>query len=253
MADLDDATVDDVRGWIAAAERVTVLTGAGISTDSGIPDFRGPNGVWTKDPAAEKAATIQHYLADPDVRRRAWQTRLASPAWAARPNAGHVAIVDIERAGRLQAVVTQNVDGLHQVAGNDADRVVEVHGTIWFSRCWECRDRRPMADTLARVCDAEADPACLVCGGILKSDTISFGQNLEPDVIERAIDVSADCDLMLAVGSTLSVYPAANCVPVAKSKGATVVIVNGQPTAMDDLADEVLQGSISTVLDAIVS
>jgi len=252
MADLDDATVDDVRGWIAAAERVTVLTGAGISTDSGIPDFRGPNGVWTKDPAAEKAATIQHYLADPDVRRRAWQTRLASPAWAARPNAGHVAIVDIERAGRLQAVVTQNVDGLHQVAGNDADRVVEVHGTIWFSRCWECRDRRPMADTLARVCDAEADPACLVCGGILKSDTISFGQSLVPAVIDRALQASASCDLLLAVGSTLSVYPAANCVPTAAAAGARVVIVNAGATEMDTRADAVLRGQISELLPALV-
>ena len=252
MAELDDATVDDVRGWIAAAERVTVLTGAGISTDSGIPDFRGPNGVWTKDPEAEKAATIQHYLADPDVRRRAWQTRLASPAWAARPNAGHVAIVDIERAGRLQAVVTQNVDGLHQVAGNDADRVVEVHGTIWFSRCWECRDRRPMADTLARVRDGEADPTCLVCGGILKSDTISFGQSLVPAVIDLALQASASCDLLLAVGSTLSVYPAANCVPTAAAAGARVVIVNAGATEMDTRADAVLRGQISELLPALV-
>ncbi|MBA3606263.1 MAG: NAD-dependent deacetylase [Actinomycetota bacterium] len=251
MADQHD-TVAAVRDWLATAERVTVLTGAGISTDSGIPDFRGPNGVWTKDPAAEKAATIQHYLADADVRRRAWQTRLASPAWAARPNAGHLAIVDIERAGRLQAVVTQNVDGLHQVAGNDSAHVVEVHGTIWFSRCWECQDRRPMAETLQRVRDGEEDPPCLVCGGILKSDTISFGQSLVPDVIDRALRVSASCDVLLAVGSTLSVYPAANCVPEAAAAGARVVIVNASATDMDRHADAVLRGQISELLPAIV-
>jgi len=244
--------VEQVREWIAAADRVTVLTGAGISTDSGIPDFRGPQGVWTKDPSAERAATIQHYLADPDVRRRAWQTRLASPAWSASPNVGHLAIVELERSGRLRAIVTQNVDGLHQVAGNDPERVVEVHGTIWFSRCWECSDRRPMEETLRRVRDGEEDPPCSVCGGILKSDTISFGQSLVPAVIEAALCVSSECDVLLAVGSTLSVYPAANCVPTAAASGARVVILNASPTDMDRRADAVLRGQISDVLPAIV-
>ena len=174
------------RPWVQA-ERIVVLTGAGISTDSGIPDFRGPNGVWTKNPEAEKLATIEHYLADPDVRRRAWRSRLDNPAWTATPNAGHLAIVELQRQGRLAAVVTQNVDGLHQKAGVDPDRVVEVHGTIWFTRCWNCQDRRPMADTIARLDAGETDPPCLVCGGILKSDTISFGQNLVPEVIDRAM------------------------------------------------------------------
>lgn len=244
--------VDTVRAWVGEAERITVLTGAGISTDSGIPDFRGPQGVWTKDPSAEKAATIEHYLADPDVRRRAWQTRLSTPAWRAEPNTGHRAIVELQRQGKLHAVVTQNIDGLHQKAGTDIELVVEVHGTIWFSRCWDCRDRKPMAETLDRVRAGEDDPACARCGGILKSDTISFGQALVPEVIDRALRVSEECDLLLAVGSTLSVYPAANCVPRAKSAGARVVIVNAGPTDMDRLADAVLRGQIGELLPKIV-
>lgn len=239
-------------GWIADARRVTVLTGAGISTDSGIPDFRGPNGIWTKNPAAEKASTLQHYLADPEIRKVAWQNRLDMPAWTAEPNTGHLALVELERRGVLHALVTQNIDGLHQKAGHDPDRVIEVHGTVWFTRCWDCDDRRPMAETLERLRSGEEDPPCRVCGGILKSDTISFGQALVPEVIDRALRVSEDCDVMLAVGSTLSVYPAANCVPRAKMAGARVIIVNGDETAMDHYADVVVNGSISDVLPRIV-
>ncbi len=248
-ADLVVAAREAVRG----AERIVVLTGAGISTDSGIPDFRGPNGIWTKNPGAEKASNIQHYLADPDVRRAAWQSRLDMGAWTAEPNDGHRAIVELETSERLLAVVTQNIDGLHQKAGNDPDRVIEVHGTVWFSRCWDCNDRRPMAETLDRVRAGEADPPCLVCGGIVKSDTISFGQNLIPEVIDRAMRVSEECDLMLAVGSTLSVYPAANCVPIARTAGASVIIVNGDATAMDHHADWLLTGQIGEILPAIVA
>jgi NAD-dependent deacetylase len=243
----------EATGWVRGARRIVVLTGAGISTDSGIPDFRGPNGVWTKNPAAEKMATIQHYLADPDVRRASWRSRNENPAFQATPNVGHEAIVRLAVSGRLHAVVTQNVDGLHQKAGLADDQVIEVHGTIWWTRCWECQDRRPMADTLARVDAGEDDPPCLVCGGILKSDTISFGQALVPDVIDRALRVSQECDLMLAIGSTLSVYPAANCVPRALAAGARVVIVNGGPTEMDHLADAVLHGPIGDIVPALVA
>jgi NAD-dependent deacetylase len=248
-----DGEVGVVAEWVAAAERIVVLTGAGISTDSGIPDFRGPNGVWTKNPAAEKMATIQHYLADPDVRRQAWRSRNENPAFRAAPNEGHLAVVELARRGQLHAVVTQNVDGLHQKAGLAEELVVEVHGTIWWTRCWECQDRRPMAETLARVDAGEEDPACEVCGGILKSDTISFGQALVPEVIDRAMQVSEEADLLLAVGSTLSVYPAAYCVPRAKQSGARVVIVNGGPTEMDAVADSVLQGPIGTILPRLVT
>lgn len=244
-------SVDTVRAWVAAADRITVLTGAGISTDSGIPDFRGPNGLWTKNPAAEKASDIRYYLSDPEVRRAAWQQRLVTPAWTAEPNDGHRALVTLEQRGLLHALVTQNIDELHQRAGNDPDRVVEVHGTVWWTRCWDCGDRRPMPEALDRVRAGEADPPCRVCGGILKSDTISFGQSLIPEVIDRAMRASEECDLFLAIGSTLSVFPAAHCVPLAKQAGARVVIVNGEPTAMDDVADVVLRGPIGELLPAI--
>jgi NAD-dependent deacetylase len=247
------AGMEGARELVAAAERVVVLTGAGISTDSGIPDFRGPNGVWTKNPAAEKASNIQHYLADPEVRRAAWQNRLHTPAWTAEPNAGHEAIVQLENQRRLHALVTQNIDGLHQKAGNDPDKVVEVHGTVWFTRCWDCADRRPMEQALDRVRAGDPEPACLECNGILKSDTISFGQALVPEVIDRALRVSDECDVLLAVGSTLSVFPAANCVPRAKTAGAHVIIVNGDETAMDRYADHLLMGPISEILPALVS
>lgn len=248
MTDLDTA-----RAWLAEARRVTVLTGAGISTDSGIPDFRGPNGLWTKNPAAEKASTLQHYLADPELRKVAWQNRLTTPAWTAEPNTGHLALVELERRDRLHAVVTQNIDGLHQRAGHEPDRVIEVHGTVWFTRCWDCTDRRTMAETLDRVRAGEDDPPCLVCGGILKSDTISFGQALVPEVIDRALRVSEECDVLLAVGSTLSVFPAANCVPRAKAAGARIVIVNGDETAMDRYADALLLGRIADILPPLIA
>jgi NAD-dependent deacetylase len=253
---VETETTDELasaRAAIATAERLVVLTGAGISTDSGIPDFRGPNGVWTRNPAAEKASNIQHYLRDPEVRRVAWQTRVDGRLFAAEPNRGHRAIVELQHQGKLNAVVTQNVDGLHQRAGTDADKVIEVHGTAHWTRCWECGDRRPMTETLTRVRAGEDDPPCLVCGGILKSDTISFGQALVPEVIDRAFEVSKQCDLILAVGSTLSVYPAASCVPVARGAGATVVIVNAEPTEMDHLADHLLRGQIGEILPAIIA
>jgi NAD-dependent deacetylase len=249
----DDQEIAAAAEAVAASDRVVVLTGAGISTDSGIPDFRGPNGVWTRNPAAEKASNIEYYLGDPEVRRAAWLNRLDNPMWTAEPNSGHAAIVELERRRKLHALVTQNIDELHQRAGTDPDKVIEVHGTARWTRCWTCGDRRPMRETLDRVRAGEADPPCLVCGGILKSDTISFGQALVPEVIDRAFQVSEECDLMLAVGSTLSVYPAASCVPIARGAGATVVIVNAEPTAMDELADHALRGGIADILPALVA
>ena len=245
-------TLEQARGWLATARRVVVLTGAGISTDSGLRDFRGPEGVWTKDPAAEKASHISHYLSDPAVRERAWRTRAESPTWTAEPNAGHRALVDLERSGRLDTLITQNVDGLHQQAGSDPAIVVEVHGTMREFACLDCGDRGPMQVVLDRVRAGEADPPCRACGGILKSATISFGQSLVVDDLDRAGQAAGACDLLLAVGSTLAVYPVADVVPLAVSRGARVVIVNGSPTAMDDLADAVITGSISEVLPALV-
>src|SRR5215831_10957804 len=224
---------DTAHAWIDAARRIVVLTGAGISTDSGIPDFRGPQGVWTKNPQAEKMATLQHYVADPDVRKRSWQDRLASPAWHAKPNVGHQALVALERRGKLDSLITQNIDGLHQLAGSSPDRVVEIHGTMREVVCMMCGERAAMERALARVRAGETDPACRTCGGILKSATISFGQQLVPTDVVRAEQAARRCDLMLAVGSTLSVFPAAGVVPVARDAGARVIIVNAQPTQMD--------------------
>jgi len=243
--------VEAARTWIAQAARVVVLTGAGISTDSGIPDFRGPQGVWTKNPQAEAQATLQNYLASAQVREAAWRARLGHRAWTAGPNRGHLALVALERRGQLHALITQNVDELHQMAGHAPERVIEVHGTVRRAMCWNCGRRLPMAAVLERVRAGEADPHCEDCGGILKSDTISFGQALVPAVIDRAMTVAREADLLLAVGSTLQVYPVAGVVPLAKEAGARVVIVNDQPTAMDDLADALLRAPIGEVLPAI--
>ena len=240
-----------VRGWIDAATRIVALTGAGISTESGIPDFRGPQGVWTKNPKAERLSNIQHYMSDPEVRRLAWQSRLDHPAWRATPNAGHRALVDLERRGLLHALVTQNIDGLHQQAGHAADMVIEVHGTMRDVMCMSCGWRGPMGPVMDRIRAGEEDPDCERCGGILKSATISFGQSLDPTVISRAMRAAERADLLLAIGTSLQVYPVAGAVPLAKTAGARVVIVNAQPTPFDDIADAVLRDPIGEVLPAL--
>ena len=240
-----------VRGWIDAATRIVALTGAGISTESGIPDFRGPRGVWTKNPKAERLSNIQHYMSDPEVRRLAWQSRLDHPAWRATPNAGHRALVDLERRGLLHALVTQNIDGLHQQAGHAADMVIEVHGTMRDVMCMACGWRGPMGPVMDRVRAGEEDPDCEQCGGILKSATISFGQSLDPTVISRAMRAAERADLLLAIGTSLQVYPVAGAVPIAKAAGARVVIVNAEPTPFDEIADAVLREPIGRILPAL--
>jgi NAD-dependent protein deacetylase/lipoamidase len=240
-----------VSSWLAEARRVVALTGAGISTESGIPDFRGPQGVWTKNPLAEKLSNIHDYMSDPEVRKAAWKARLDHPGWRAAPNAGHCALADLERRGRLHALITQNIDGLHQRAGNSADKVIEVHGTMRDVICMSCSWRGPMQETLDRVRAGEDDPPCLRCGGILKSATISFGQPLVSSVINRAFRMAAEADVLLAIGSSLQVYPIAAVVPEAKQRGARVVIVNAEPTPFDDLADAVFSEAIGAILPAI--
>ncbi|MGH8893635.1 MAG: SIR2 family NAD-dependent protein deacylase [Actinomycetes bacterium] len=244
---------DDVRRWLHAARRVTVLTGAGISTESGIPDFRGPQGVWTKDPAAARLFTLQNYLADPAVRRRAWEGRRDHPAWRARPNAGHHALVALEHSGRMRAVVTQNIDGLHLRAGNDPSRVIEIHGTLFDVECVDCGRVTSMRENLDRVAAGEPDPACLMCGGIQKAATISFGQALKPEVLDAAWQAAQDCDLLLAVGSTLQVQPAAGLAEVAVRAGARLVVVNRDPTPYDGLAAATLREPIGEVLPRLVA
>ena len=242
-----------VAGWLGAAERVTVLTGAGISTESGIPDFRGPQGVWTRNPEAQRMFTLASYVSDPEVRRRSWRNRREHPAWTAEPNAGHRALVELERTGRLRAVVTQNIDGLHQRAGSDPERVIEIHGTLWEAECLSCHRRLPMADVLARVDAGEDDPACQGCGGLLKSATISFGQSLDPDVLRAATLAAAGSDVFLAVGTSLTVHPAAALPDLARSGGARLVVVNAEPTPYDDVADAVLREPIGQVLPRLVA
>jgi NAD-dependent deacetylase len=251
--------LETARGMLGSAHKVVVLTGAGISTDSGIPDFRGPSGLWTKNPDAEKQATIQAYMSDPEVRRRSWRNRLESATWRARPNPGHYALVELERRRVLHMLVTQNIDGLHQAAGSDPRLVVELHGTMREVVCMSCGDRAPMETALARVKNGEDDLRCLkteassrACDGILKSATISFGQSLVPEDLARAERAASECDLLLAVGSTLSVYPAAGLVPTAHLSGSRVVIVNGEPTEYDTIADVVVRGSITEALPAMV-
>jgi len=243
--------IDEVRAWVDGAQRVVVLTGAGISTDSGIPDFRGPQGVWTRNPEAEKQSTIQYYLGDPEIRKASWRGRLDHPAWDARPNSGHLALAMLERRGKLHALITQNIDELHQLAGNSPEKVIEVHGSMRRVMCWECGMRAPMQRALDRVRAGEADPHCRDCGGILKSDTISFGQQLVPEVLERSMQCAGEADLLLSVGTSLQVYPAAGLVPVARQAGARIVIVNAQPTPFDTIADAVLRNPISELLPQI--
>jgi NAD-dependent deacetylase len=244
--------VEEARVLLAGARRVVALTGAGISTDAGIPDFRGPQGVWTRNPSAERLSTLDNYLRDAEVRRAAWRARVDAPVWSARPTAGHLALVDLERRGLLDTIVTQNVDGLHQAAGSAPRIVVEVHGTTHWTACWSCGERWPTLTVLQRVRAGEDDPACQECGGILKTATVSFGQQLDPAVLERAQRAAVACDLLLAIGTTLEVRPVAGIVPLAKVRGAKVVIVNGEPTAGDGLADLVVRGRIGTVLPALV-
>ena len=251
--DVEEDPVESVRCWIDEASRIVVLTGAGISTDSGIPDFRGPQGLWTKNPEAEKMATLQHYMGSREVRKLAWKTRLDMDGRKAQPNAGHRALVELERRGKLLALITQNVDGLHVAAGTSRERIVEIHGTLQEVVCMSCGERAPMERALARVRAGEEDPPCRSCEGILKSATISFGQGLVPEDLARCERVAQECDLLLAVGSTLAVYPVAGVVPLARQSGARIAIVNGAPTEMDDLAHAVLRGSISEILPRLVA
>ncbi|WNI18600.1 SIR2 family NAD-dependent protein deacylase [Actinacidiphila sp. ITFR-21] len=231
---------------------VALLTGAGISTDSGIPDYRGPNGLWRRDPQAEKAVTYEAYMSDPEARRRAWRMRRDSATWRARPNAAHEAIVRLERAGVPVRVITQNVDGLHQLAGLTARKVLELHGTARTVVCTRCGERAAMAEALERVAAGEEDPGCRSCGGILKSATVLFGQSLDPQVLGEAMAIARACDTFIVVGTTLQVQPAASLAGLAAEHGARLVIVNAQPTPYDPLAAAVIREPIGTALPALL-
>ncbi|MGI5261101.1 SIR2 family NAD-dependent protein deacylase [Streptomyces angustmyceticus] len=232
---------------------VAILTGAGISTDSGIPDYRGPNGLWRRDPEAEKLVTYDTYMADPEIRRRSWRMRQDSPAFRAEPNAAHEAVVRLERSGTPVRVITQNVDGLHQRAGLPERKVLELHGTVRAVTCTRCHARSSMRDALDRVAAGEPDPPCLVCGGILKSATVMFGERLDPEVLATALGVAKAAQVFLAVGSTLQVQPAASLAGVAAEHGARLIIVNAEPTPYDPLATEVIREPIGTALPRLLA
>ncbi|WP_411080510.1 SIR2 family NAD-dependent protein deacylase [Streptomyces sp. cmx-18-6] len=232
---------------------VAILSGAGISTDSGIPDYRGPSGVWRKDPEAEKLVTYDFYMADPEIRRRSWQLRRTSPTWSAEPNAAHRAVVELERSGTPVRVITQNVDGLHQLAGLPARKVLELHGTAREVVCTRCHARSPMAESLERVEAGDEDPACTVCGGILKSATVMFGERLDPRVLADAMAIAKGCEVFVAVGSTLQVQPAASLAGIAAEHGARLIVVNAEPTPYDALAAEVVREPIGTALPKLLA
>jgi NAD-dependent deacetylase len=243
---------------LTASSQAVAFSGAGISTESGIPDFRSPGGVWTRyDP---RDFTFQRYVSDPDVRRRSWQMR--REFWAAdpQPNTAHRALADLERGGRLLGVITQNIDGLHQAAGSR--RVIELHGTSRDVMCVGvaprvgtpdgCGWRGPTGWAFEEIDRGVDDPPCPECGGIVKSATVSFGQNLFPGVLEAAVEMVAGADLFIAVGSSLQVYPAAGLPETAAASGIPVVIVNDEPTPLDHLAKVVLRGRAGEVLPPAV-
>ena len=247
---MDEVTVSDL---LAQAQRMTVLTGAGVSTDSGIPDFRGPDGLWTRNPDAQRYVDFDLYRRDPDVRRESWRRRAAHPALTAEPNPAHRALAGLHVQGRLRALLTQNIDGLHQRAGVPDDAVVEVHGSIRDTECLGCGERRPMSEALTRVRAGEVDPDCRNCGGLLKSGTVFFGQPLNPDVLGRAVEAARDCDVFLAVGTSLSVQPVASLTGLAATRGVPVIIVNASPTPYDEVAAAVVREPIGDVLPQLLA
>ena len=250
---MPDADLDTVARWLRDASYVTALTGAGISTESGIPDFRGPQGVWTKNPAAEKTATLEYYLSDPEIRRQAWQNRIGSGMFTAEPNDAHRALVDLERKDALHTLVTQNVDGLHHAAGQSPGIVIEIHGNVREVKCMDCGRRGPMHETLERVRAGEGDPPCAFCGGILKSATISFGENLVADDRVRSQIAAGRADVFLAIGTSLAVYPAAGLPEIAVRNGARLVILNAEETPFDPVAAVVVRERLGDVLPKLAA
>ncbi|MFD8209446.1 NAD-dependent deacetylase [Streptomyces sp. NPDC059695] len=232
---------------------VAIFTGAGISTDSGIPDYRGPNGLWRRDPGAERLVTYGPYMADPEVRRLSWRMRLDGAVPAAEPNVAHRAIAAYERtSGNALRVVTQNVDGLHQASGVSERKVLELHGSARSVVCTACHARSSMTEALDRVRAGEDDPPCRVCGGILKAATVMFGQRLDPVVLGTALSIAKATEVFVVVGSSLQVNPAASLAGVAAEHGARLIIVNAEPTPYDPVADEVVREPIGTALPALL-
>jgi len=247
-----DEKIDHVAGMIAKAGNIVVFTGAGVSTESGIPDFRSPGGFWTKfDP---EDFTIDKYRTSPETRRKQWRFLLSGDLFKdARPNAAHEAIADLERLGRLNCVITQNIDNLHQKAGNDPAKVFELHGNMQWIRCLECGERYPLREILRKNRGSEEVPVCARCAGILKPDVIFFGEALPEETLQEATRRASHCDLLIVVGSSLVVYPAAYMPLYAKQAGAGLVIINLSMTPADKVADVVIHASAGQVMGRIVT
>lgn len=244
------SNLDTALDLLRSRERLLVFTGAGISTESGIPDFRGPNGVWTRVDPSE--FTYDRYLSNPETRKKSWAMRKDSGVLDAAPNSAHRALVDLWEAGLLLAVVTQNIDGLHQAAGLPEEAVVELHGNVRTVDCLACGESWPTPEVISRVDAGEADPHCRECGGIIKVSVISFGQAMPAHEVHRASQLAHASDAVIAVGSTLSVYPAAYVPLEARETGSAYVIVNQGATEHDHIADVVVEGAAGEVLPRFV-
>ena len=241
---------------IIKSRHAVALTGAGMSTESGIPDFRGPNGIWTKNPKAEQQA-YESYFKFQQNPRQYWIERLTGTSWIneltkAQPNPGHLALAELEKMSLLKSVITQNIDNLHQKAGNSPEKVFELHGSMHWAVCLTCHHRYPLPEIREKLNLASGAPLCEKCSGILKPDVVFFGESLPPVVLSEAIRHSRECDLLIAVGSSLVVYPAAYMPVYAKEAGARVVIVNLTATSYDMMADEVINGKAGEVMSAIM-
>jgi NAD-dependent deacetylase len=234
------------------APQIAVLTGAGISTGGGIPDFRGPQGVWTRDPAQAELLDIDRYMSSSDVRARCWLMWRDQPVWRAHATAAHRALVELEQAGELIAVLTQNFDGLHQAAGQSPGLVVELHGTLGTTSCLRCGERWVTRDVLARLA-VEPDPHHAGCGGVLKPDVVYFGELLPDEALERAVAAAQDAQVFVAIGSTLQVQPVASLAAIAAESGAELIVVNDQPTPYDELATRVVREPIDIAVPALVA
>jgi NAD-dependent deacetylase len=244
------AKVDELRRMIAEATSIVAFTGAGISTESGIPDFRSPGGIWTKF----KPIEFGDFLASAEARRESWRRKFASDETMrkATPNAGHRALARLVEQGKMTAVVTQNIDGLHQASGVPDGKVIELHGNSTYAACLDCR-RRYELDWMREIFAVdERLPLCTGCGGIIKTATISFGQSMPEAEMERAREVTLAADLFIVLGSSLVVYPAASFPILAKRNGSRLVIVNREPTDQDEMADLVINAEIGATMSRTV-